>query len=67
MNIPTEAVEAAYDKSLHIAINTAEIEAILEAAAPHMLAAAWDEGFRLGQTTWPTAAKSTPNPYRSRT
>lgn len=36
MNIPTEAVEAAYDKSLHIAISTAEIEAILEAAAPFM-------------------------------
>lgn len=43
--IPDEAVEAAYDASLHLNITTSEIERILEAAAPHLMAGAWDEGW----------------------
>lgn len=71
MTIPDEAVEAAYDVSQHLLITTAEIELILEAAAPFIAAEAWDEGFEKG-TDWGdwAAAPVTPepdstNPYRS--
>jgi len=35
--IPEAAVEAVYDKYLYLGLNASEIEAILEAAAPHLL------------------------------
>ena len=41
--IPAEAVEAAYDKYLHLGLNATEIEGILEAAAPHIRARALDD------------------------
>lgn len=46
MNIPDEAVKAAAEAYINATrpVGLAEIEAILEAAAPHMLAGAWDEG-----------------------
>jgi len=51
MNISHEAVEAAYhDESANPrrAISPAEIYAILEAAAPHLTGAAWEEGYGQG-------------------
>lgn len=36
--IPDEAIDAAYDASIRLDITTSDIERILEAAAPHMLA-----------------------------
>lgn len=62
--IPAEAVEAAYDKFHHLDITTADIEGILEAAAPHMLAEAWEEG-RQAEEDAPPLHRTTPNPYRS--
>lgn len=45
--IPDSAVEAAAKAYINTSstVGLAEIEAILVAAAPHMLAAAWSEGF----------------------
>jgi hypothetical protein len=40
--IPDEAVEAAYDVSTHLDITTSDIERILEAATPHLIARAAD-------------------------
>jgi hypothetical protein len=59
MNIPPEAIDSAFDKFRHLDITTADIEGILEAAAPYMCAEAkaWDRGNR--------AALGRPNPYRS--
>lgn len=43
--IPAEAVDAAYDKFRHLDITTSDVEGILEAAAPRMMAEAWREGY----------------------
>lgn len=61
--IPEAAVEAAYDAALHLPITNSEIERILDAAAPHMLAEAWDEGGRAAVGTHDTGYPSS-NPYR---
>jgi hypothetical protein len=72
MNISAEAVEAAYDVSTHLNITTSEIERILEAAAPHLMAAAWDEAYKHGvedertSAAWATDyGPNRNNPYRS--
>jgi len=63
--IPDAAVEAAWDK-LHenpirpIGIDYAELQAALEAAAPHMLREAWELGYHTGGAEF-----EADNPYRS--
>lgn len=64
--IPTEAARAAV-KAARESFGgeaprgmRAAIHAALEAAAPYMLADAWDEGFEGSQGVYPQ-----PNPYRS--
>lgn len=53
MNIPDEAVEAAWEQSRKDSDGypypeREETRRILEAAAPHMAAPVWDEGYRAG-------------------
>lgn len=43
-----------------------EARAVLAAAAPHMLAEAWDEGNIAGMFDLPSENHATNNPYRSR-
>jgi len=47
--IPDAAVEAAWRVSLRNDVTRADIQKILEAAAPHMLKQAWNEGHGAGQ------------------
>jgi hypothetical protein len=70
--IPAEAVEAAYAAINYPdrrAIDYDEIKIILEAAAPHMLAAAWDEGEQAGAMNHAAEeypeVKDITNPHRS--
>ena len=62
--IPAEAVEAAIAAWSKIETRTlhGRMYEALEAAAPHMLAAAWDEGHKLGQSA-PCCPE--PNPHRT--
>lgn len=46
------------------AVTIRDIITILEAAAPHMLAEAWDEGYDAADYDAPHSIKR-PNPYRS--
>jgi hypothetical protein len=67
MNISDEAVEAAakaISRSLGLNL-TDQARLALEAAAPHMLANAWDEGNIAGVFDLPSEQHATPNPYRS--
>lgn len=73
--IPDEAVEAAFSRMPYQAadyIDTDTMREILEAAAPHILADAWDEGVSDGQ--WNAEhiyqvdaglRRAIENPYRS--
>jgi len=69
--IPDEAVEAAA-KYLTEKFNwngelvPATAREVLEAAAPHLMAAAWDEGYEQADYDAPHAIKSD-NPYRKAT
>jgi len=72
MNISDEAVEAARSRiSEDDWLSRATVQAMLEAAAPHLIAAAWDEAFKKG-ADWVDAAGEHPdeqadwtNPYRA--
>ena len=67
MKIPDQAVEAAraayWSYPMKRAINNSDeaFRAALEAAAPHLMAQAWDEGKGIGQS----GGWNKPNPYRS--
>ena len=55
--IPDEAVEAAHrawreQAALDGSIFEYNLRAALEAAAPHLMAAAWDEGLEVGEADW---------------
>jgi len=43
------------------------LDAAIEAAAPHLMAQAWDEGNIAGIFDLPSEDHATPNPYRSGT
>lgn len=72
--IPDEALDAAVDALVasrlgdHKGINGEEFveaaRAALEAAAPYMLADAWEEGRQAEEDT-PPLHRAAPNPYRS--
>jgi len=68
MNISDEAVDAGYAAVGYLVIGRDEIRAILEASAPHLMAAAWDEGcaegFKRGDDPQRLEGYQ-PNPYRS--
>jgi len=57
--ISEEAIGAACDVSAHLDITTSDIRTILEAAAPHLMAEAWDQGRR----AWDDYDDD--NPYRA--
>lgn len=63
--IPTEAVEAAalsiYAKAG--IVTEQDIRAALEAAAPHMLAGAWEEGRLVGRAEEQSGFDTETNPY----
>lgn len=66
--IPDEAVRAAVRKLAYLNSDSGDqlsdedwARKILEAAAPHLMAAAWDEGHSAGRTD-PYSLE--PNPYR---
>jgi len=59
--IPDEAVEAAWDA---FSMGRESMRKALEAAAPHMLAAAWQKGRSAGQMD-PYDRYPAKNPYRS--
>ena len=61
--IPGSAIEAAMLR-IGPAVTIRDIITILEAAAPHMLAEAWDEGYDAADYDAPHSIKR-PNPYRS--
>jgi hypothetical protein len=72
--IPDEAVEAAFRAIVggnevtgpDIAgdfLTTEQITAILEAAAPHLMAAAWDAGYEAKDSEYPFGPRYS-NPYR---
>ena len=65
--IPDEAVEAAAAKLPAIwsssPVYRDNLRAALEAAAPHLMAAAWDEGYEQADYDAPHSIKSD-NPYR---
>jgi len=73
--IPDAAVEAAWRESLRNDVTRADLKKILEAAAPHMLAGAWQVGFSTGRDFEDFYFKSAeppnplpeqpPNPYRT--
>ena len=72
--IPDAAVEAArdvlYENDRSIDTDYATIEAALEAAAPHMLAEAWDSAVSEGESSgwlhdYATEDLRKRNPYRS--
>ena len=75
MKITYEAVEAAVDAIVasklgdHSGINGEEFveaaHAALEAAAPHMLAAAWEAGAQAQAAAYGMDKDTGPNPYRS--
>jgi hypothetical protein len=58
--ISDEAVEAAWDALPPDGWHIRDVRAALEAAAPHMLADAWDACAR-----WPSRPQLEDNPYRS--
>jgi len=65
MKISGEAVEAAM-RSIYSKpgiVTESDVRAALAAAAPHMLAQAWDEGYTMSEIDSPFEP-DTPNPYR---
>ena len=58
--ITDKAVEAGYAAMNYLAIGRDEVRTILEAAAPHMLAKAWDSC-----ANQPSRPRLEDNPYRS--
>ena len=62
--IPAEAVEAALNEWACWPPRAELVTKILEAAAPYMLAEAWDEGYTLGYADCANKQESNrPNPY----
>ena len=67
--VSEDAIEAAFSalldrgimKTLHL--SNPDIRAMLEAAAPHLMADAWDRGFAEG---WDCEGSDENNPYRRR-
>lgn len=60
MKISSEAIEAAVEAHCE-----GTMRAALEAAAPHMLAAGWDQGYKTGLFD-KEYYSANPNPYRSK-
>lgn len=65
MRVPNGAVRAAQMAGLGRWQNKATIEAMLEAAAPHMLAEAWDAGAEAQAKGYGMDKDTGPNPYRT--
>jgi len=61
---PTAAVEAAREQldEMGVFVSKKYMRAALEAAAPHLMAQAWDEGYITCETDSPYKPDS-PNPY----